>query len=86
MNREWTMIGKGLLVASAGAVALMFLIVGISAGYVGKFAVSITCLVLAVLLAMAFRTLLTPYLDSLDQRETSFAADCSDPTRARNNL
>ena len=69
LNSAWTMIGKGLFVASTGAVASMLMIVGISAGYVGKFTISMGCFVLATCLAIAFRTTLRPFLDSLDQRE-----------------
>jgi Na+/proline symporter len=70
---DWSMIGRGLIVAGEGAVALMLVIVGISAGFVGKLPVAIACFVMASCLAVAFRVSLTPFLDALDRRPAYLA-------------
>jgi Na+/proline symporter len=74
-HADWSIIGHGLLVAGEGAVALMLMIVGVSAGYVGKFPIAIGCFVMAVCLALAFRVSLTPFLDALDRRSAHLAGN-----------
>lgn len=75
MNGEWKLIGIGFAIALAGAAAAMLLIVGVSAGYVGKMTVSVASLALSLCLAITFRVSLGPFLDALDLREAKFAKD-----------
>jgi hypothetical protein len=49
------------------------MIVGISAGYFGKFPITIGCFVMAACLTIAFRVSLTPFLDALDRRPAHLA-------------
>jgi hypothetical protein len=68
MSGDWRLIVRGFGVAAAGAAALMLYIVAASAGFVGSYATATVSIVAACLLATLFLRSLTPFLDSLDQR------------------
>jgi hypothetical protein len=68
MNSDWMLIARGFFVAALGSGASMLYIVGLSAGYVGRFLLAGWSLGLALLLAVLFRRFLKYYLDALDQR------------------
>jgi membrane protein implicated in regulation of membrane protease activity len=68
MRSDWGLIARGLMIASLGAGASMLYIVGLSAFYVGRYTLAIWTLAGALMTAVLFHRLLTPYLDSLDRR------------------
>jgi membrane protein implicated in regulation of membrane protease activity len=67
---DWALIAIGFVVATLGAAASMLYIVALSAAYVGKFGLAAGLLMFALVLALAFRRTLGPYLDRLDQRNS----------------
>ena len=68
MSHEWGLIARGFAIAGLGASASMLYIIGLSAIFVGRFAVAAAALAAAVAGAVAFRRLVGGYLDILDQR------------------
>jgi hypothetical protein len=71
MRGGWGLIVRGFAIACLGASASMLYIVGLSAGYVGRFSLAAIALILGALGAFGFYRLIGSYLDALDQRERS---------------
>ena len=68
MKSEWKLIAVGFGIAGIGSVSAMLYIVGLSALYIGRFAVGAAALIAACVAAFLFRRYLGSYLDTLDAR------------------
>ena len=71
MSSDWTLVFRGFAVAGIGACATILYIVGVSAAYIGRYALSIAAMVIGAVLAFAFLRLIGSYLDAIDQREAA---------------
>jgi hypothetical protein len=71
MNGDWSLIGRGFLVASVGAASTILYIVAISAAYVGRFSISAASAATGAVLGVAFLRAISPYLDAIDRRESA---------------
>jgi hypothetical protein len=74
VSGDWKLIYRGFAISAAGAGALMFFIVALSAAYVAKCAVAGVSIVVAGCLALIFRSRIRRYLNALDQRDMELSA------------
>lgn len=71
MNGDWSLIGRGFLIASVGAASTILYIVAVSAAYVGRFSISAASAAMGAVLGVAFLRAIGPYLDAIDRRESA---------------
>jgi hypothetical protein len=69
MKGDWRMIGRGMCVAIIGAVGAMLSIVSASAAFVGRPLIAVLTLMVACVAAVAFRHMLSSFLDAVDRRD-----------------
>ena len=79
MSSDWKLIGAGFCIAGLGSAATMLYIVGVSAVYIGRYAVGGGALAAACVIALAFRRFLGRYLDTLDARAGDAGGDDNAP-------
>lgn len=83
MSEDWTLVFRGLFIASVGAVSTILYVISISAAYVGRFSLSVFMIAIGSILAWGFLRMIGAYLDGIDRREAAEAA-AMNPERVRN--
>lgn len=83
MNGDWSLIGRGFIIASVGAASTILYIVAISAAYVGRFSISAAAAASGAVLGVAFLRAIGPYLDAIDRRESAESSQMKPPAGNR---